>query len=269
VLPLKAQGGMLNYNSQIKSARNCGVVNTSFDLTEMVSIVEEKGLIPYAQISVLYDNIYPKTFKQCAYQFEDGTGSWWDDYGEKGGKPWLSPFADDSKNYLSAISAELTEDGIKGIICTDVIFPNFRDKDLDYIGDIVKSENRYTALLDVLSVIQNSANQQPVYFEFSLFDALKGNVEALKADELNQNIVLMPKIVLSELSTTFSYDGTSISLASQSTYDKIKLSMELFEKMSGNLDVVPSIDMSSLTASQKESVLSALKDLGYNEYFQE
>lgn len=269
VLPLKAQGGMLNYNSQIKSARNSGVVGSSFNLSDMVQIVKDKGLTPYAQISVLYDNIYPKTFKKSAYQFEDGTGSWWDDYGEKGGKPWLSPFADDTKNYLSAISAELTEDGVEGIVCTDIIFPNFREKDLGYIGSIVKDQNRYTALLDVLSVIQNSANGKAVYFEFSLFDALKGNVEVLKADELNQNIILVPKIVLSDLSTTFSYDGNSISLDSQSTYDKVKLSMELFKKMCGNLKVVPSVDVSSLTASQKKDVISALSDLGYKDYFRE
>ncbi|MCC8068199.1 MAG: hypothetical protein LIO71_00290 [Ruminococcus sp.] len=269
VLPLKAQGGMLNYNSQINSARNAGVVASSFDLSTMVQIVKDMGLKPYASISVLYDNVYPKTFKKSAYQFEDGTGSWWDDYGEKGGKPWLSPFADDTKNYLSAISAELTEGGIEGIICTDVIFPNFREKDLDYIGDIVKSEDRYTALLDVLNVIQNSANEQTVMFQFSLFDALKGNVEALKAEELNQNIVLVPSIKLDELSTTFSYDGNSISLGSQSTYNKVKLSMELFQKMSGDLDIIPSIDMDTLTASQRKDVISALTDLGYKEYIYE
>lgn len=269
VLPLKAQGGMLNYNSQINSARNAGVVASSFDLSSMVEIIKDKGLKPYANISVLYDNVYPKTFKKSAYQFEDGTGSWWDDYGEKGGKPWLSPFADDTKNYLSAISAELTENGIEGIVCTDVIFPNFREKDLGYIGQIVKSEDRYTALLDVLNVIQNSANGQTVMFQFSLFDALKGNVEALKAEELNQNIVLVPSIKLDELSTTFSYDGNSISLGSQSTYNKVKLSMELFQKMSGNLKIVPSIDLDSLTASQRKDVISALNDLGYKEYIYE
>lgn len=269
VLPLKAQGGMLNYNSQINSARNAGVVASYVDLSSLVQIIKDKGLKPYASISVLYDNVYPKTFKKSAYQFEDGTGSWWDDYGEKGGKPWLSPFADDTKNYLSAISAELTEDGIEGIICSDVIFPNFREKDLGYIGEIVKNPDRYTALLDVLNVIQNSANGQSVMFQFSLFDALKGNVEALKAEELNQNIVLVPSINLNELSTTFSYDGNSISLGSQSTYNKVKLSMELFQKMTGNLKVVPSIDLNSLTASQKKDVLSALENLGYKEYIYE
>ena len=106
-------------------------------------------------------------------------------------------------------------------------------------------------------------------FQFSLFDALKGNVEALKAEELNQNIVLVPSINLNELSTTFSYDGNSISLGSQSTYNKVKLSMELFQKMTGNLKVVPSIDLNSLTASQKKDVLSALENLGYKEYIYE
>lgn len=266
VLPLKAQGGTLNYYSQINSAKNSGVIGSDFYLTDMVDLIEDAGFTAYAQISVLYDNIYPKTFKYTAYRFEDGTGSWWDNDAENGGKPWLSPFADDTKNYLSAISAELTEDGIKGIVCTDVIFPPFREKDLNYIGDSVKSEDRYTALLDVLSVIENSANGQRVMFQFSLVDALRGNVEALKADELNQNIVLSPTIDLSELSSTFSYGGNSISLSSQSTYNKIKLSMELFQKMSGDLEVVPCIDVSDLTASQKADVIEALQDLNYSEY---
>ncbi|MGN1411472.1 MAG: putative glycoside hydrolase [Oscillospiraceae bacterium] len=266
VLPLKSQGGMLNYGSKINSAINSGVVGSYTDLKDLVKLIKDAGFIPYASISVLYDNIYPQTYKKSAYQFEDGTGSWWDNSEENGGKPWLSPFSEDTKNYLSAISAELTEDGIEGIICEDVIFPNFREKDLDYIGDLVKDENRYTALIDVLNTIQKSANGQEVLFKFSLVDALKGKVEALKSDELNSNLILTPHIVLSDLSSTFSYGGNSISLSSQSTYNKVKLSMELFEKMSGNLKVVPSIDVSSLTASQKKDVISALEDMGYNNY---
>lgn len=266
VLPLKAQGGTLNYNSKINSAINSGVVNSYVDLEDMVQTIKDAGFIPYASISVLYDNIYPQTYKSSAYQFEDGTGSWWDNDSENGGKPWLSPFSEDTKNYLSALVAELTEDGIQGIVCEDVMFPNFRDKDLDYIGDLVKDENRYTALVDVLNTIQKSANGQEVLFKFSLVDALKGDVEALKPDELNSNIVLSPYIQLSELSSTFSYGGNSISLSSQSTYNKVKLSMELFEKMSGDLKVVPSIDVSSLTASQKKDVISALQDMGYSDY---
>lgn len=266
VLPLKSQGGMLNYGSKINSAINSGVVGSYTDLKEIVKLIKDAGFTPYANISVLYDNIYPKTYKKSAYQFEDGTGSWWDNSEENGGKPWLSPFSEDTKNYLSAISAELTEDGIEGIICEDVIFPNFREKDLDYIGDLVKDENRYTALIDVLNTIQKSANGQEVLFKFSLVDALKGKVEALKSDELNSSLVLTPHIVLSDLSSTFSYGGNSISLSSQSTYNKVKLSMELFEKMSGNLKVVPSIDVSSLTASQKKDVISALEDMGYSNY---
>lgn len=266
VLPLKVQGGTLNYNSKINSAINSGVVGSYVDLEDMVKLIKDAGFTPYASISVLYDNIYPKTYKKTAYQFEDGSGSWWDDAGENGGKPWLSPFSQDTKNYLSAISAELTEDGIQGIICEDVIFPNFREKDLGYIGDIVKSENRYTALVDVLNTIQKSANEKDVLFKFPLVDALRGKVEALKPSELNSNIILTPSIKLSDLSSTFSYDGNSISLSSQSTYNKVKLSMELFQKMSGNLNIVPSIDVSNLTASQKKDVISALQDMGYTNY---
>jgi hypothetical protein len=42
--------------------------------------------------------------------------------------------------------------------------------------------------------------------------------------------------------------------------------MELFEKMAGDLTIVPSIDVSSLTASQKKDVISALTDMGYTNY---
>jgi hypothetical protein len=178
----------------------------------------------------------------------------------------MSPFSQDTKNYLSAIVTELTENGIQGIICEDVVFPDFREKDLDYIGDTVKDENRYTALVDILNTIQKSANGKDVLFKFSLVDALRGDVEALKPDELNENIILTPYIQLSELSSTFSYGGNSISLSTQSTYNKVKLSMELFEKMAGDLTIVPSIDVSSLTASQKKDVISALTDMGYTNY---
>lgn len=249
VVPLKVKGGKLLYASQINSASLSGAVSSSVSLSEIVSAIKENGMEPAAEISTIADNIYPTTYKKSAYQFADGvTGEWLDNKPEAGGKPWMSPFSDITKTYLTDIVNEITSQGFSKIICTDTYFPSFRDKDIGYIGDIVKPDTRYKGLTELINSLSSTAssNSADLMLEVSASDVINSTSEVFKPESLG-NMYTVIKINMN--------DFPSLSISDIMTKLKDK---------SGQMKIVPCIIKSS--TSNMSGVTDSLKKLGYDYY---
>ncbi len=246
-IPLKTTGGDVNYASQISSAQLSGAVSSDISLSEIVSAITEKGLTPVAEISTVADNIYPVTYKKAAYQFEDGyTGEWLDNKAEAGGKPWLSPFSPVAQDYLCALVDEITSSGIKSVICTDNYFPPFREKDLGYIGEIVKSPERYKGLTGLVNMLAQtaSANGGKVMLEVSASDIINSSAEVFKPEEFGT----MSVVVTVNMND---FSGESL----HSVLDKVK-------GMTGNMKLVPCV----VSDGDSASAVNTLKSMGYDLY---
>ena len=148
-VPLKIGGGELYYASQIYDAQMCGAVKSDLTLTEIVSAISSSGYKPVAEVSMLRDNLLPQTYPDSGYK-TTGDGSRWIDNDEaNGGKPWLSPYSEMGSTYLSSIVTEIASAGFVKVICSDFIFPPFRESDLQILGDEVKSPERYQILTTI------------------------------------------------------------------------------------------------------------------------
>ncbi len=251
VLPLKVAGGKICYDSSVDTAHYSGAVVSDTDIETIVSVCTEKGIAPIAEISTIADNIYPVTYKKSAYQFEDGvTGEWLDNKPENGGKPWLSPFADQAKSYLSEIVSEISEAGIKKIICTDTAFPPFREKDLGYIGDIVKSENRYKGLTDLINLLDKKAAEYngKVMLYVTAEDVLDSAAEVFRPEEFGT----MPAVI--------AFNPNDFS--GQSAADIMKK----VSAKSDSMKLVPCIISDGISENEIESAVSSLEKAGYDYY---
>jgi len=251
VLPLKTAGGRICYNSSVDTAHYSGAVVSDTDIKSIVKVCAEKGIAPVAEISTIADNIYPVTYKKSAYQFDDGvTGEWLDNKPEKGGKPWLSPFADQAKSYLSEIVSELSEAGIKKIICTDTAFPAFREKDLGYIGELVQSENRYKGLTDLINLLDKKAgeNNGKVMLYVTASEVLNSSAEVFRPEEFGT----MPAVI----------GINSDDLSGQSAADVMKN----VSGKSGSMKLVPCIISDGMSESEIESSVNSLEKAGYDYY---
>lgn len=249
VVPLKVTGGKLLYASGIESANLSGAVSSGMTLSEIVDAIKKCGMEPAAEISTIADSIYPATYKKSAYQFADGvTGEWLDNKSESGGKPWMSPFADLTKSYLSDIIGEISSAGIKKIICTDTYFPAFRDKDIGYIGDIVKPETRYSGLCELINHLSDKAesNGASLMLEVSASDVINSSSEVFKPESYGDMYAVV-NINMNDF-------------GSQSISDI----MAKIKSKSGSMQIVPCISGSS--SGSLSSVIESLEKLGYDYY---
>lgn len=250
-IPLKTTGGKVNYASSVSTASLSGAVSSDLTLSEIVNAVTEKGLVPVAELSTVADNIYPMTYKKSAYQFDDGyTGEWLDNRAEDGGKPWLSPFSSEAAEYLCALTDEITSAGIKTVICTDNYFPPFREKDLGYIGEIVKSETRYKGLTDLVNKINSSAasNGGKAMLSVSAADVFNSSAEVFKPEEFGAMPVVVT-INMNELSET-----------------SVSSVLKKLDEMTGGMKLVPCLITEGQTETWVSSSINTFKSMGYDLY---
>lgn len=190
VIPLKIQGGAILYQTGVELAKQCGAVQGSLSLSEIVAAAKAQGWTPVAQVSLLYDNLLPNADAQAGYLVTDGS-RWLDNKKENGGKAWTSPFSDVTVQYLKALTSEITTAGFVQIWCTDVLFPPFRDSDLSYIGESVQSENRKDSLVQLVNTLADTAGSVPLLVQVDAAGAAAGTEEVFDPDALAVSGIVM------------------------------------------------------------------------------
>lgn len=252
VLPLKVTGGTLYYNSNVDSARNAGVIASGAGISDLVSVINKAGMVPVAEISTIADNIYPRTYKKSAYQFDDGvTGEWLDNKYENGGKPWTSPFSDLTIEYLSNIVDEITSAGVKAVICTDTYFPPFREKDLGYIGAIVQGPERYKGLSGLINTLDSRAenNHAQLMLSVSYNDMVNKTAEVLTDPSEFGDMSLMVSVNAGDIATAGADELYSV-----------------MKSCAGNMKPVPCILSEGMSAEDITSAVRAFESAGCDFY---
>ena len=266
VAPLKADGGMLYYKSTASLALTENLVASDITAKEIVQTIKQNNMLAIADIQVLKDNLSPVKTKEAGYTFEGTDSAWYDNSIEKGGKPWLSPFSVTAKQYLSEISSEISSAGFDIIICSDVIFPPFRNSDLNYIGQTVKDPNRYKALIDVVNIFfsDTSSSNTKLSLKITAKDIIEGTSEVFKPDELTQ-ISVVASFNISDYNK-INVNGNDIILTDMNTYDKVKTVLQNLKAKTGSLTVIPCIEQTNMDSGQISEATKAVTDLGYKTY---
>ncbi len=246
-IELVADGGAVLYNtsSELAALSEAVAPNGIANLSKIAEDIKAADLIPYARVSALSDHLASWYDKGVAYMIEGSTSRWLDNALASGGKPWLSPFEQKSRDYIAGFVAEISDAGFDGIILGEVEFPEFRKGDLDYIGDSVKSATRYKALSEFSSYVLASAGEgRQTFIEIDAADIISGKAEILKApDEIGtKNIYVRFNPI--ELGTRVTKaDGSVISFEGLSSAYTLKAVMQTVnEELSGSgLTAIPII----------------------------
>lgn len=177
VVTLKDGSGMFLYKTSIENVQTKGTLTAE----QIASEIEKAGLIPAAMISTLKDSTNGVALG-CCYKFEDG-GTWLD--GRPGvGKTWLSPFEDKTKEFVKAITSELSAAGFKRIVAADTMYPFFYEVDifenLAYLS-LTDMNLRAEALWNVIASAKEGCGEAELYVQMdglSLIDPNKGGTNA-------------------------------------------------------------------------------------------
>ena len=209
-VPLKVKGGYIYYASSCYEAKSSGAVQSAMTLSEMCSVIMESGYKPAAVISTLSDNLLPTVYPESGYSTIDDGSQWNDDSPENGGKPWTSPYSQTTLNYLSDIVTEVSSAGFEIVICSDFVYPYFRESDLEMLDPKLGKSDRFMALTSAANLLYEKAvaNGASMYIEVSATDMLRGNSGVLQPMLLSANTVVL-NIDTEELSYSVS-DGHTL-----------------------------------------------------------
>ncbi len=266
VVPLKIEGGMLNYSSAYEGAVMADVGN-DIELSDILSVIEQEGFKPAAAINTMEDNLYPKSNNEAGFNLSSGQKLWYDKQSSDG-KPWLDPASTETKKYLSSITSEIAKAGFEYILCTDMKYPPFSAEALEDIGGKTASPDRYLDLIDDVDAMSAAASDKGSMFwlEISADELFDG-----KSEVFRKPIMLnVQKYVLQidpQLFTGYkTINGKETDFSGLGFEDKIKKVCGAIEGTIYKTSYIPEVLTDSLSDEEKGKIKDIFSEMGYESY---
>lgn len=266
VVPLKIEGGMLNYSSSNEEAVLAEAVNT-LSLSEIVDTIKSNGYTPIASINTMQDNIYPKTNKSAGFLVKSTNTLWLDSNAKDKGKPWLDPASSATKSYLTSITGEISQAGFEKIICTNVEYPAFSETAFESLDESVRDSNRYLNLIDVVNSMNKAAKNKgsDMMIEIPAYEMLIDNCEVFQPILLNTSKYII-RIDLSEFNKVINCNGEKIDFTHMTISEKIETICKKTEEKIYKTSFIPEITSLSFNLQQKADILSTFEKLEYESF---
>lgn len=266
VIPMKISGGKLNYNS-VNEGAIMAEVNSNLEISDIVNAVKEKGYKPAASFNTLNDNLYPKVDKASGFTNKEDGKLWYDADEKKGGKAWLSPSASSTGTYLVSLTTEIASAGIEYIIATDAEYPQFSQIAFDAIGESITSENRYLDLIDIVNKISTAAESKnsELWIEISAAEMFSGTCEVFQPILLETDKIVL-EINIDDFNSNIKYGNDSINFSNLSISEKVEKVCDIAETYIYKTSFIPEITGKSLSTSDKDAAIEALKNMDYDSY---
>ena len=269
VVTLKAKGGKIYYKtgSQMALSADDAVVGDMY-AGQIAGMIKNAGFTPIAKVNLLEDHNWYGEYKTGAYRFEGTTSTWLDDAAANGGKPWLSPFDTDTQSYAAYLANEVSGSSFDYIIFDGIVFPNFRNSDLNYIGAIVKDPSKYKTLISIADIAAKAAeaNGSSVMATVSAGEIISGKSDLFKPAELTVKTV-SAEYFPNELENTALINGEEIALSELTAYDKATVVFSEIKRLAGeDMTIVPAVRQTDFSQADFSETISAFMDLGFSSY---
>lgn len=269
MVTMKADGGKIYYktNSQMAQSDESAVVG-SMSAGQIAGMIKNAGFVPIAKINLLEDHNLYGEYKTGSYHFDGSTSTWLDNSVANGGKPWLSPFDTDTQSYAAYLSNEVSGAGFEYIVLDGIVFPPFRNSDLNYIGSIVKAADKYKSLISIADIAAKAAeaNGSTAVVTVSAEEVLKGTSDVFKPAELTVKNVSV-KYFPSKLDGTAVINGEEAALSDMTAYDRAIAVFGEIKRLAGeNISIVPALRQTDFSQADFNDTITAFMDLGFDSY---
>ncbi|MDE5859090.1 MAG: hypothetical protein K2H23_01665, partial [Oscillospiraceae bacterium] len=266
---LKDKGGKIYYKttSEMAVTDETAVIGELYS-GQICSMIKAAGFTPIARVNILEDNNRYGANREGAFRFAGSNSTWLDNSVENGGKPWLSPFDTDTQSYAAYIANEVSSSGFEYVIFDGLVFPPFRNSDLNIVGDIVKSAYRYKALINIANISINAAQQNNVTAAamLSAGGIIDGTAEAFKPAELGTDYIAV-SYTLSEIPNTAVINGEEVALSDMAAYDKAETVLGEIKRLAGeDKMIIPVIRQAEFSQADFSDTISAVMSIGCDSY---
>ncbi len=269
VVTMKAEGGKIYYKTSSQMALSAdGAVAGGMYAGQISSMIKNAGFTPIAKINLLEDHNWYGEYNTGAYRFEGSTSTWLDDSAANGGKPWLSPFDTDTQSYAAYLANEVSSAGFDYVIFDGIVFPPFRNSDLNYVGAIVKDPSKYKTLISIADISAKTAeaNGSSVMVTASAGEIIGGKSDLFKPAELTVKTVSV-EYFPNGLENTALINGEEIALSELTAYDRAKTVFTEIKRLAGDeITIVPALKQSDFSQADFSETISAFMDLGFTSY---
>lgn len=266
---LKAKGGKIYYSTASAMAKSDeSAVVGNMPIQQITSLIKNSGLKMIAELNILEDNNRYGEYRDGSYHALDGS-TWLDTAADKGGKPWLSPFEEDTKEMVRFLADEVSAAGFDDIIVSGLTFPTFRNSDLNLLGDTVKDANRYKALIELANIAKTAANghNTNVYIRIDAADIVYGTAEIFKPSELS-GYTLLVDFDPTEFAESVVYNNDEVVFSELDSSSKFKTAFEIIKGQCGSeVSIIPVITESGTNHADYDSLISEIVNEEYESYF--
>lgn len=259
-VPLKYSGGNVYYDSIIAEAQTA--IKSKISLKDIVDETKKSGFKPSAVLSVFNDNIVPLTYPDTGYVKSEDGEQWTD----VNGKPWTSPYSQRALDYSMNIVIEVTSEGFEQIVCSDLIFPDFTESDLQILDPILSQNERCMALTSSANVLYDRAvsNGASMQIEVSAADILSGKADVLQPMLLSSNNIVL-NIDLDRLSKGVSAGGT-LHEFNGTPAENVEKCLSLVNDVLIDFNTTVRISGDSLTTEELLEAKEAITPYGYKAF---
>lgn len=183
VFTLKDDNGDIYFNikSPFASFAQGDNIKSNLFADELAAAAREAGLYPIARINLLEDsNIYGES-GYGSYKTADG--EIWTD---ADGNSRLSPYNEDTIDFIDDISSEVSAGGFDYIMIGGVRFPEFELSDYEALGEGLAFGDRYNALVRAANTVYDNAEKYGcgVILEVTAKELAERNAEVLHPEAL-------------------------------------------------------------------------------------
>ena len=265
-VPLKASGGKIYYSSNVFTAVQSGAVQGEMPLGEIASAIIQEGYKPMALVSIFNDNIAPAAFQDLGYLIQSDGTQWLDNRPESGGKPWLSPFSQTAISYNINVIDEISGSGFSKVVCSDFVFPEFRDSDVELLGDSVVSSDRYMTLTSAANTFYEhiTGKGSTMLLEVSAADILSGKSDIMQPMLLKVNTIVL-SIDLDKIRYGV-FTGDTVYEFSGTPAENVSKMLDLISDSISGLNVVVKITAQNYNQSDIDKAIEILAEHNINSY---
>lgn len=259
-VPLKVKGGGVYYASSVYEAQTS--IQSALTLPEMIQEIENSGYKAAAVVSVFRDNLLPANFFDAGYVYASSGALWTD----MNGQAWASPYAQRAVDYNTNLIMELTSAGFEQIICSDLVFPDFTETDLQNLDPVLSQNDRCMSLTSTANLLYATAvsNGASMQIEVSAEDIIMGRTDILQPMLLSSNSIIL-NIDIDVLNNGIT-KGENVYTFSGTAAEKVEQCIEMVNENLVDFNTAARISGGNLTAEEISEVRKVLLEYGYKSF---